>query len=111
MVRSEATKPDVKTGKATPNAVRRDRMAEHAINKMTVAEFVRWEDGSDTRYELLDGTPVAMTPPAVAHGMLSLRLGARIEAALRARPRASVKATRESLGPAATTLATSPISR
>jgi Uma2 family endonuclease len=34
----------------------------------------------------LDGTPVAMTPPAVAHGVLSLRLGARIEAALRARP-------------------------
>ena len=86
MVRYKATKPDVKTGKATPNAVRRDRMAEHAINKMTVAEFVRWEDGSDTRYELLDGTPVAMAPPAVAHGMLSLRLGARIEAALRARP-------------------------
>jgi Uma2 family endonuclease len=61
-------------------------MAEYAINKMTVAEFLRWEDGPDTRYELLDGAPVAMAPPAVAHGVLSLRLGARIEAALRARP-------------------------
>ena len=86
MVRYEATEPDVKTGKATPSAVRRDWMAEHAINKMTVAEFLRWDDGSDTRYELLGGTSVAVAPPAVTHGMLSLRFGARIEAALRARP-------------------------
>jgi Uma2 family endonuclease len=61
-------------------------MAKPASKRMTVAEFLGWEDGTDTRYELLDGTPVAMAPPAVAHGMLSLRLGARIEAALRARP-------------------------
>ena len=61
-------------------------MAEPAIRKMTVAEFLHWEDGTDTRYELLDGTPVAMAPPAVAHGILALRLGARIEAALRSRP-------------------------
>jgi Uma2 family endonuclease len=61
-------------------------MAELAIRKMTVAEFLRWEDGTDTRYELLAGTPVAMAPPAVAHGMLALRVGARIETALRARP-------------------------
>jgi Uma2 family endonuclease len=61
-------------------------MAEPAIRKMTVAEFLRWEDGTDTRYELLDGVPVAMAPPAVAHGMLALRLGARIARALEARP-------------------------
>lgn len=61
-------------------------MAEPAIRKMTVVEFLRWEDGTDTRYELLGGVPVAMAPPAVAHGILALRLGARIEAALRARP-------------------------
>ena len=60
-------------------------MAEPAIKKMTVAEFLRWEDGTDTRYELLDGTLVAMAPPALADGILSLRLGARIEAALRSR--------------------------
>lgn len=61
-------------------------MAEPATRKMTVAEFLRWEDGTDTRYELLGGTPVAIAPPAIAHGVLALRLGARIEAALRARP-------------------------
>jgi len=61
-------------------------MAELAIQKMTVAEFLRWEDGTDTRYELLGGRVFAMAPPAVSHGMLSLRLGARIEAALRTRP-------------------------
>jgi Uma2 family endonuclease len=61
-------------------------MAEPAIRKMTVAEFLRWEDGTDTRYELLDGIPVAMVPPAVAHGFLAARLCVRIEASLRSRP-------------------------
>jgi Uma2 family endonuclease len=61
-------------------------MSELAIKRMTVAEFLRWEDGTDTRYELLGGSPVAMTPPAIAHGILALRLGARIDAALRSRP-------------------------
>ena len=61
-------------------------MAEPAIRRMTVAEFLRWEDGTDIRYELLDGTPVAMAPPAVAHGFLAARLCARIEISLRSRP-------------------------
>jgi Uma2 family endonuclease len=61
-------------------------MAEPAVKSMTVAEFLCWEDGTDTRYELLAGEPVAMAPPAVAHGVLALRLGVRIEAALRSRP-------------------------
>jgi Uma2 family endonuclease len=60
-------------------------MSELAVERMTVAEFLRWEDGTDTRYELLAGFPVAMAPPAVAHGILALRLGARIDAALRSR--------------------------
>jgi len=60
-------------------------MSEAAVKRMTVAEFLRWEDGTDTRYELLAGSPVAMAPPAIAHGILSLRLGARIDAALRSR--------------------------
>jgi Uma2 family endonuclease len=60
-------------------------MSEAAIKRMTLAEFLRWEDGTDTRYELLGGCPVAMAPPAIAHGILALRLGARIDAALRSR--------------------------
>src|SRR6266436_1323556 len=65
---------------------RRSQMSELAVKRMTVAEFLRWEDGTDTRYELLGGSPVAMAPPAIAHGILALRLGARIDAALRSRP-------------------------
>jgi Uma2 family endonuclease len=61
-------------------------MSELAVKRMTVAEFLRWENGTDTRYELLAGLPVAMAPPAIAHGILALRLGARIDAALRSRP-------------------------
>ena len=60
-------------------------MSEAAVKRMTVAEFLRWEDGTDTRYELLGGAPVAMAPPAIAHGILALRLGARIDTALRSR--------------------------
>lgn len=60
-------------------------MSEIAVKRMTLTEFLRWEDGTDTRYELLAGTPVAMAPPAIAHGILALRLGARIDAALRSR--------------------------
>lgn len=57
-------------------------MSELAVKRMTVAEFLRWENGTDTRYELLTGLPVAV----IAHGILALRLGARIDAALRSRP-------------------------
>jgi Uma2 family endonuclease len=61
-------------------------VSEVAVKRMTLAEFLRWEDGTDTRYELLAGQPVAMAPPAVAHGILAVRLGVRIDAALRSRP-------------------------
>jgi len=60
-------------------------MSEAAVKQMTVAEFLRWEDGTDTRYELLAGVPVAMAPPAPPHGFLAARLCARIEGALRSR--------------------------
>jgi Uma2 family endonuclease len=52
---------------------------------MTLEEFLRWEDGTDTRYELIDGSPVAMAPPARAHGILCARLAGEINAALRSR--------------------------
>ena len=60
-------------------------MSEAAIRHMTLAEFLRWEDGTDTRYELISGVPVAMAPPARAHGVLCIRLGAAIDAGLRSR--------------------------
>jgi Uma2 family endonuclease len=57
-------------------------MAEPAIKPMTLDEFLRWDDGTETRYELIGGFPVAMAPPAEALRMLAVRLGSRIEAAL-----------------------------
>src|SRR5271169_4802791 len=60
-------------------------MSEPAAGRMTVDEFLAWEDGSETRYELIDGFPLAMAPPAEAHRILAMRLGSRIDAALQNR--------------------------
>ena len=60
-------------------------MAEPTIKRMTLDEFLHWEDETDTRYELIDGFPVAMAPPAEAHRILAVRLVSRIDAALAGR--------------------------
>lgn len=60
-------------------------MAEPAIKPMTLDEFLDWDDGTDTRYELIAGFPVAMAPPARAHGILCARLAGAIDAGLRQR--------------------------
>jgi Uma2 family endonuclease len=47
-------------------------MAEPARDTwMTVRKFLRWEDGTDRRYELVDCHIVAMAPPTGQHGELS----------------------------------------
>lgn len=62
-------------------------MSDAAIKPMLLDEFLRWDDGTETRYELIAGFPVAMAPPAEAHRMLTVRLASRIDAALaRRRP-------------------------
>ena len=61
-------------------------MAEAALKDMTVDEFLRWEDGTDTRYELVGGWVVAMAPPTPRHGQLAVALGAEIRSALRSLP-------------------------
>ncbi len=60
-------------------------MAEPAIKPMTLDEFLRWDDGTETRYELIGGFPMAMAPPAEARRMLPVRLVSRIDAALAGR--------------------------
>ena len=60
-------------------------MAEPAFRNMTLEEFLRWDDGTDTRYELIASYPVAMAPPAEAHRILAVRLVSRIDAALAGR--------------------------
>src|SRR5205085_6065221 len=42
--------------------------------RMTVAEFLDFDDGTDTRYELVEGQPVAMNPPKVRHVALATNL-------------------------------------
>ena len=39
---------------------RRSIMAEPATRRMTFDEFLSWDDGTDTRYELWGGDAVAM---------------------------------------------------
>jgi Uma2 family endonuclease len=56
-------------------------MAEPAISPMTLDEFLRWDDGTDTHYELIGGFPVAMAPPAAAHRMLAARVLTALEIA------------------------------
>lgn len=46
-------------------------MAEPARPLMTVAEFLEWDDGTDTRHELIHGVPVAMAPASPAHAFLA----------------------------------------
>jgi Uma2 family endonuclease len=60
-------------------------MAEPAVKPMTLEEFLRWDDGTETRYELISGFPVAMAPPAEAHSVLVVRLVTRIETGLSGR--------------------------
>jgi Uma2 family endonuclease len=57
-------------------------MSELAARRMTLDEFLAWDDGTDARYELIGGVPLAMAPPAEAHRILGMRLGSRIDAAL-----------------------------
>ena len=43
-------------------------MPDTAPTRMTVEQFLAWDDGTDRRYELIDGIPVAMAPPV--HGIV-----------------------------------------
>src|SRR5438045_6425727 len=60
-------------------------MAEPAFRRMTLDEFLGWEDGTDTRYELWGGEIVAMAPPMPRHGDLASRLIIELGVALRGR--------------------------
>ncbi|MGH6897529.1 MAG: Uma2 family endonuclease [Geminicoccaceae bacterium] len=53
-------------------------MATPAPKRMTLAEFLEWDDGTDTIYELIDGQAVAMAPPRDAHGTIVMNLGLAI---------------------------------
>jgi Uma2 family endonuclease len=58
-------------------------MADAASKLMTVAEFFEWDDGTDTRYELVYGQPMAMAPPLEAHGTIVANIIAAVHRRLK----------------------------
>jgi Uma2 family endonuclease len=53
---------------------------------MTADEFLQWDDGTDTRYELVNGQAFAMAPPSDAHGTIVINAGLQIRRLLEDRP-------------------------
>lgn len=53
-------------------------MADPAEKRMSLAAFLEWDDGTDTRYELIDGRIVAMAPPTLAHGTVVANIARHI---------------------------------
>lgn len=61
--------------------------------RMTVPEFLRWDDGTDTRYELVHGRAVAMNLPADPRGRIAVNAAVEIDRRFEDRPaRAAAKA-------------------
>jgi Uma2 family endonuclease len=61
-------------------------MADAALKRMSLDEFLAWNSPGDSHYELIEGVPVAMAPPGGPHQVMMIRLGARLESALAKRP-------------------------
>jgi len=61
-------------------------MADPALLQLTIDEFFDWCPKDDSRWELVDGRPVAMAPANGAHQILSVALGRRFSEALDDRP-------------------------
>ena len=68
------------------------RMAEPAEKRMSLAAFLEWDDGTDARYELVDGRIVAMAPAIEAHGTIVANLAAVIRPRLKSPCRVVVEA-------------------
>jgi hypothetical protein len=51
-------------------------MSDAAVRRMSLDEFLLWDDGTDTRYQLISGFQVAMAPGLQGHWTLSARLDA-----------------------------------
>jgi Uma2 family endonuclease len=60
--------------------------------RMTLAEFLRWNDGTDARHELVDGRVVSMAPPNDAHGTIVMNIGFEIRSQLRPPSRVAAEA-------------------
>ena len=63
-------------------------MGEPAPEGMTLTAFLDWDDGTDRRYELIAGRPVAMAPPMEVHGTIVSNISGSLLARLPNRYRA-----------------------
>jgi Uma2 family endonuclease len=45
---------------------------------MSLTEFLEWDDGTDTRYELVRGKVVAMALPSASHSVIVANVGATL---------------------------------
>jgi len=60
-----------------------DGMTTAARNlRLSLAEFLAWDDGTDRRYQLIAGVPVLMAPTLEAHGELAAALIGEIRSRL-----------------------------
>ena len=50
---------------------------------MTVAEFLAYDDGTETRHELVNGVLVAMNPPATRHVQICENIGRALRPAVK----------------------------
>jgi Uma2 family endonuclease len=66
-------------------------MSSLAYKRMSLDEFLSWDDGTQTRYELIDGVPVAMAPSYGAHQIVAGNLARHIGNALDKRPPCHVR--------------------
>ena len=57
-------------------------MSETNSRKMTLTEFLRWDDGTETHYELVDGALRPLPLKLESERVLAVRLGSSIEAVL-----------------------------
>jgi Uma2 family endonuclease len=58
-------------------------MATPSPHLMGLPEFLGWDDGTDRRYELIRGRPVAMAPPSGAHAVIVINTGAALRQGVR----------------------------
>ncbi len=54
-------------------------MGDLAERRMTLAEFLVWDDGTDTRYEFLRGQPRGMAPASGRHAVIQQNAGLAIQ--------------------------------
>jgi Uma2 family endonuclease len=55
-------------------------------SRMTIEEFLTWDDGTETRYELVCGEPVATAPGSVWHNTITHNAARVIERAVERHP-------------------------